>query len=189
MQKNSSKQHWSVVTLVYMAIFVALHLVLTRVFVLELGAYRISLGSVVTIMAGLWLGPVAGGVCGLCSDVIGCFIKGYAINPFISVAAILWGVLPALARPLFVKKAKTGKTVGICVSIVITAVLSSLVLTTAGLVLMMGYNFYAIMPGRLVQFAIMIPIYCVVSCLLYFSPLTSMVVSSTSQASMEKKTV
>ena len=88
-----------------------------------------------------------------------------------------------------VKKAKTGKTVGICVSIVITAVLSSLVLTTAGLVLMMGYNFYAIMPGRLVQFAIMIPIYCVVSCLLYFSPLTSMVVSSTSQASMEKKTV
>ena len=41
---------------------------------------------------------------------------------------------------------------------------------------MLGYNFYAIMPGRLVQFAIMIPIYCVLTCLLYFSPLTAMVV-------------
>ena len=53
MQKNSSKQYWNVSTLVYMALLVALHLVLTRVFVIELGAYRISIGSVATIMAGL----------------------------------------------------------------------------------------------------------------------------------------
>ena len=90
-------------------------------------------------------------------------MKGYAVNPFITVAAILWGVLPALARPLFANKKKTGKTVVICISIVITAILSSLVLTTAGLVIMLGYNFYAIMPGRLVQFVIMIPIYCVLN--------------------------
>ena len=84
---------------------------------------------------------------------------------------------------------KTGKTVGICVSIVVTAVFSSLVLTTAGLVIMLGYNFYAIMPGRLVQFAIMIPIYCVLTCLLYFSPLTAMVVGNTSPAVLKNKTV
>ena len=110
-------------------------------------------------------------------------------NPFITVAAILWGVLPALAKPLFANRKKTGKTVGICVSIVVTAVLSSLVLTTAGLVIMLGYNFYAIMPGRLVQFAIMIPIYCVLTCLLYFSPLTAMVVGNTSPAVLKNKTV
>ena len=110
-------------------------------------------------------------------------------KPFITVAAILWGVLPALAKPLFANRKKTGKTVGICVSIVVTAVLSSLVLTTAGLVIMLGYNFYAIMPGRLVQFAIMIPIYCVLTCLLYFSPLTAMVVGNTSPAVLKNKTV
>lgn len=181
MQKNSSKQHWNVATLVYMALLVALHLVLTRVFVIELGAYRISIGSVATIMAGLWLGPVAGGVCGFAADIIGCFMKGYAVNPFITVAAILWGVIPALAKPFFANRTKKGKTVGICVSVVITAVFSSLILTTAGLVLIMGYNFYAIMPGRLVQFACMIPIYCVLSCILYLSPLTSMVMSGISR--------
>ena len=183
------KQTWNVKTLVFMALLVAMHLVLTRVLVIDLGAYRISVGSVCTILAGLWLGPVAGGVCGFASDIIGCFMKGYAVNPFITVAAILWGVLPALVRPLIANKKKTGKTVGICVSIVVTAILSSLVLTTAGLVIMLGYNFYAIMPGRLIQFAIMIPIYCVLSCLLYFSPLTAMVAGDVAQAVMKKKTV
>lgn len=172
-----------------MALLVAMHLVLTRVLVIDLGAYRISVGSVCTILAGLWLGPVAGGVCGFASDIIGCFMKGYAVNPFITVAAILWGVLPALVRPLIANKKKTGKTVGICVSIVVTAILSSLVLTTAGLVIMLGYNFYAIMPGRLIQFVIMIPIYCVLTCLLYFSPLTAMVAGDAARAVMKKKTV
>ena len=36
-------------------------------------------------------------------------MKGYAVNPFITVAAILWGVLPALAKPLFANRKKTGK--------------------------------------------------------------------------------
>ena len=167
------KQTWNVKTLVFMALLIAMHLVLTRVLVIDLGAYRISVGSVTTILAGLWLGPIAGGVCGLCADIIGCFMKGYAVNPFITVAAILWGVLPALARPLFANKKKTGKTVVICISIVITAILSSLVLTTAGLV----------------QFVIMIPIYCVLTCLLYFSPLTAMVAGNVTPAVLNKKTV
>ena len=85
------KQYWNVKTLVFMALLIAMHLVLTRVLVIDLGAYRISVGSVCTILAGLWLGPVAGGVCGLCADIIGCFMKGYAVNPFITVAAILVG--------------------------------------------------------------------------------------------------
>ena len=75
------KQYWNVKTLVFMALLIAMHLVLTRVLVIDLGAYRISVGSVCTILAGLWLGPVAGGVCGLCADIIGCFMKGYGYIP------------------------------------------------------------------------------------------------------------
>jgi ECF transporter S component (folate family) len=166
-----------------------MNLVLTRVLVIELGAYRISVGSVCTILAGLWLGPVAGGVCGFASDIIGCFIRGYAVNPFITVAAILWGVIPALAKHFFVNKKKIGKTIGIVISVVVTGILSSLVITTAGLVLIMGYNFYAIMPGRLVQFVIMTPIYCVLTCLLYFSPVTSIVIGNASPTVLKKETV
>lgn len=189
MQKNSYKTHWNVKTLVFMALLVAMQLVLGRVLVIDLGPYRITVGSVCTVLAGLWMGPAAGAACGLTADVIGCFIKGYAVNPLITIAAILWGLLPALMKPLYAQKTRTGKTIGISVSIVITGILSSLVFTTAGLVLVLGYNFYAIMPGRLVQFAIMTPIYCVLTCLLYFSPLTGMVVGTVTPSVLEKKTV
>ena len=103
MQKNNG-QTWNVRTMVFMALLVAMHLVLTRVLVIDLGAYRISVGSVCTILAGLWLGPVAGGVCGFASDIIGCFMKGYAVNPLITVAAILWGVIPALMKRFYADK-------------------------------------------------------------------------------------
>ena len=70
-----------------------------------------------------------------------------------------------------------------------TAVVSSLVLTTMGLVLFEGYNFYTIIPGRLVQFVVLIPIYSVLTCLLYFSPLTSLVVGTVTPAVLKKKAV
>lgn len=76
----------------------------------------------------------------------------------------------------------------ICVSIVISGILGTLGFTTAGLVLM-GQNFYAIMPGRVVQYAIMTPIYCVCTLVLYFSPLTAMVHENVRTGKLEKKIV
>lgn len=184
---ENSKTYWNVKTLVFMAALVSMHLVLTRILVLDLGPYRISVGSVCTILAGLWLGPVAGGTCGFAADIIGCFMKGYAVNPLITIAAILWGVIPALARKMMAGKSKKNKMVIISISVIVTAVLSSLVITTAGLVWIMGYNFYAIMPGRLVQFVIMIPIYCVLTCLMYFSPVTGIVTESVKPGTLKKK--
>ena len=111
MQKNNNSVR-NVKNLVFMALLVAMHLVLTRVLVIELGAYRISVGSVCTILAGLWMGPVAGGICGICADLIGCFMKGYAVNPFISLAAVLWGVIPALGKEILCKPYKNRKDCG-----------------------------------------------------------------------------
>ena len=85
MQKNNHSVR-NVKTLVFMALLVAMQLVLSRIFVIELGPYRITVGTVCTVLAGLWMGPVAGGICGGCADIIGCFIKGYAVNPFITLA-------------------------------------------------------------------------------------------------------
>ena len=186
MHKN--KQTWSVKTLVFMALLVAIQLVLSRVLVIDLGVYRITLGTIATILAGLWMGPVAGGVEGAVADIIGCFMKGYGINPLITLSAIIWGVVAGLAGKLMAEKSRKVKTGIMCAAIVIAGVIGTLGLTTAGLV-MIGANFYAIMPGRLVQFAIMTPIYCVLTSLLYFSPLTSMVVGNVKSAKLENKTV
>lgn len=179
MQKNK-KMTWDTRTLVFLGLLVAMHIVLVRLVVIDLGSYRITIGSVCTILAGLWFGPVAGGVSGLISDVLGCILKGYAINPLITVAAILWGVIPALMCPLMTGS-KVKKTGMLWLSVVVTSILATLVFTTAGLVLLLGYNFYAIMPGRIVQWAIMTPIYCVLTSVLYYSPLTNMVLNATTR--------
>ena len=192
MQKNiTGSQRWNVKTLVFMALFVALDLVVGRVLSIDLGPYRISFGSVILILSGLWLGPVAGGICGFGADIIGCFMKGYTVNPLITLAAILWGVVPVLMKGLFSSsnKNKGRRVAWLCVSVVFTGILSSLIATTAGLVLLLGYNFYAIMPGRLVQFVIMMPLYCVLTSLLYFSALTSMIAGNVAPAVLKNKTV
>ena len=62
MQKNNAKMTWDTRTLVFLALLVAMHIVLVRLVVIDLGSYRITVGSVCTIIAGLWFGPVAGGV-------------------------------------------------------------------------------------------------------------------------------
>jgi len=134
------------------------------------------------------MGPVAGGVEGGVADIIGCFMKGYGVNPLITLSAITWGVVAGAAGKLMAEKSRKVKTVIMCAGIVISGVVGTLGFTTAGLV-MIGSNFYAIMPGRLVQFAIMTPIYCVLTSLLYFSPLTSMVVGNVRSANLQKKTV
>lgn len=175
MQKNR-KMKWDTRTLVFLGLLIAMHIVLVRLVVIDLGSYRITVGSVCTILAGLWFGPAAGGVSGLIADVLGCTLKGFPVNPLITAAAVLWGVIPALMSPLL-SGSKVKRGIMLSVSVAVTAVLSSLVFTTAGLVWMNGYNFYLIMPGRVIQWAIMTPVYCVLTCILYFSPLTGMMMN------------
>lgn len=186
MRKN--KQTWSVKTLVFLALLVAIQLVLSRVLVIDLGVYRITLGTIATVLAGLWMGPVAGG----CRRRRGRHHRMFherlwreSSDHFILQSR---GVVAGAAGKLMAEKSRKVKTVIMCAGIVISGVVGTLGFTTAGLV-MIGSNFYAIMPGRLVQFAIMTPIYCVLTSLLYFSPLTSMVVGNVRSANLQKKTV
>ncbi len=175
MQKRENRTVWCTYTFVSIGMLTALQLILSRFLAINIGGFaRVGLGPVATIMAGLWLGPVAGGLTGLIADLLGCLIQGYAVNPLITCAAIAWGVVPAfLCPPSSVQKSK--KILRIILAILIASVVSSLVLTTSGLVLIMGYHFYAIMPTRLIQFAFMVPIYCLLVNLLYLSPVTTMV--------------
>lgn len=175
MQKRENHTVWCTYTIVSIGMLTALQLILSRFLAINIGGFsRIALGPVATIMAGLWLGPAAGGLTGLVADLLGCLIQGYAVNPLITASAICWGVIPALLCPPSAWK-KGKKILALCGGIFLTACVSSMGLTTAGLVLMMGYHFYSIIPARLTQFVCMVPIYCLLVCLLYMSPVTAMV--------------
>ena len=162
-------KHTSVLCI--MGVLIAMVIVLSRVLRVDLGFARFTLGSAVTVMGGLWFGPVAGGLIGGLADLIGSLLQGYAPNPIIGLGAVLWGVIPALFLRYAVGS-RLRKSLVISASVVLTSVICTLGLTTAGLVLMLGYQFWAIMPTRLTQFAAMTTVYCVLICCLYFSPVT-----------------
>ncbi len=174
MRKNTYKTSWGTYTLAMLGVLVAMTILLSRFFAIYLGFARFTLGSVCTIMAGLWFGPAAGALCGLTADVLGTLLQGFAINPLITVGAMVWGVIPALLKP-YMGTTKSRKIAVLCAGIVLSALLSTLGFTLAGLVLFNGYHFLSIFPTRVAQFASMTPVYCVLCCCLYFSPVTSMV--------------
>ena len=173
MQKNnglSILKNTSVLCI--LGVLTAMVIVLARVIRVDLGFARFTLGSVVTVMAGLWFGPVGGGLVGGLADLLGSFMQGYAPNPLITVASILWGVIPALMLR-YVTGSKARKITMLSLSVIITSIVCTMGFTYAGLVLFLGYNFWAILPTRALQFAAMTPVYCVLVCCLYFSPVTS----------------
>ncbi len=186
--EGNRRSIWNTRTLVFMALCVAMQIILSKIISVDLGFARITVSSIPTILCGLWFGPVAGGICGFGSDILGCILKGFAINPLITLSTMTWGIIPALIVPAF-KGRKGKKAMGLCISCALCAICGTLVLTTVGLVLMNGYNLFSILPSRVVQAAVMTPVYCVLTNALYLSPLTGLVMGNTAPAVMDKKAV
>ncbi len=171
---------WCTYTLVSLSALTAIYLILSRFLAINIGGFgRVQLGVIARIMAGIWFGPFAGAICGLVSDLLGCLIQGYAVNPLITFAAILWGMIPALFVPPQYAVADTSTQISrkknilmLCAGTITACVVCTLVVTTAALVWFNGYNLYAILPTRLVQLLLQTPVYCLLVCLLYYSPVT-----------------
>ena len=72
---------------------------------------------------------------------------------------------------------KGKKSAVLIVSIVISAIIGTFALTTMGLVLLSGLSFSKIYWTRILQMLVGIPVYSIASILLYFSPLTKMVMN------------
>ena len=97
MRKRENHTIWCTYTFVSIGMLAAVQLLLSRFLSIPVGGFgRISLSPIATMMAGLWLGPLAGGLTGLIADILGCLIQGYTVNPIITLSAVMWGVIPVL---------------------------------------------------------------------------------------------
>lgn len=66
---------------------------------------RIAFGNLPIILAGLMFGPIAGGIVGLLSDVIGTsLLSSYAWFPPMALTPVIMGVVPPLIGMLFRKR-------------------------------------------------------------------------------------
>lgn len=172
------KNRFSAQTLAIAGVLVAMNIVLSRFVAIPIGtSLRITVSSVPIILAGIWLGPVAGGCCGFLGDFLGCLISGYAPNPLLSVSAILMGVLPALLLKLFRVNSARSKTNGFAsfallylrflAAIGLTMLVTSQGFTTYGLSLMYGQPFWAQWLLRLPQSVLLLFVNSLLTCFLY----------------------
>ena len=93
MSKNSSartltapaSQAWGARNLAYCALLAALSIVFARLIIpMPNETTRFSIEAVPIFLAGLFFGPVAGGLVGFSADLVGCLFSGYGYNPIFS---------------------------------------------------------------------------------------------------------
>ena len=75
------------------ALLAALSIVLGKYLSISTPLFRLSFENLPILMAGIFLGPLAGGIVGGVADLLGCVLVGYTINPIITLGGILVGVL------------------------------------------------------------------------------------------------
>ena len=108
--------------IVYMSFLIALSIVFTRLLSIRIPLYgvegiRIGFGGLPMIFAGITMGPLAGGIVGALSDLIGYWINpmgGYM--PHFTVTAFMTGFLPGLVYIYFFKSRKSFWTLAAAVA-------------------------------------------------------------------------
>ncbi len=83
-------------TIVLLALFTALSIVFGKQLSITVGAFRISLENLPILMAGIFIGPVAGIFVGACADIVGCIMFGISINPIITLGGISIGFISGM---------------------------------------------------------------------------------------------
>lgn len=157
MQNNPAKRSMTTKTLAYCALLAALNVVLSRLIGLMPNASsRFSIEAVPLFLAGMFFGPVAGGMVGFAGDFVGCLFSPFGYNPIFSVPPILYGVFGGLMRRYLSANVSIPR---LAVAFLLPVVLGSILYQSATLAYMYyegvfldGFLFY--LSTRSVQFAV-----------------------------------
>ncbi len=106
---------------------------------------RISFENFPIIFGGISFGPVIGGVIGIVSDLLGCLMRGYAINPLLTICSALVGVFAGLMVMLF----KKVKSVSVFVTSFVCHMICNVLIKTPILVSMFGTPYGALIVTRI----------------------------------------
>lgn len=151
-----SKQNNYLLTVISVALLIALDIILTRFLSIQTQFLRIGFGFLPVAVAGIAFGPLWGAVCGAAGDILGMIIyPSGAFFPGFTLTAALTGFIFGL-----ILHRKQG-FLRILLASAAVCILLNLILDTLWLDIMYGSGFLAILPGRIVKCALNIPIYAI----------------------------
>ena len=123
--------------LIYLAFLVSLGITLERVLGITAGPFRISLGNLPIVLAGILFGPLDGALVGMVSDLLGCFIAGWTVNPVITFGAAVVGFTAGVVFRVF--SPKCNERLGFVFAIFSAHILGNIVIKSIGLHILLGY--------------------------------------------------
>ncbi|MBR1824501.1 MAG: folate family ECF transporter S component [Ruminococcus sp.] len=154
--KSGLRVFGSTKVLIASALLAAISIVLSKFVSLNLtDSIRIGFGALPIQMAGVFFGPVVGGVVGLVADVIGCILRGYSINPIITLGYICIGTVSGFMFHNVLGGMKKNSPVRVALSTFPAHIFGSMIIISFGL-----YVYYH---TPLPQLLVRIPIYLITS--------------------------
>ena len=146
-------------TLVLSSFFVGINIILSRVGAVMLfnNSVRLSFGNIPLILSGLLLGPAAGLMTGVVSDVLGFLINshGGAYHPGFTISAGLTGLIPGMIMVWSMRHGKSRYSLtSVILANVLVYLLISGLLNTLWLTHLLGTGFWVLFPARLTSHGI-----------------------------------
>ncbi len=132
------------------AIFIAISIVCGKFLAFGSDSIRFSFENTPIILSGMLFGPSVGLFTGLVADLIGCVLRGYAINPILTLAAALMGFLSGIIFGSLKKHIKAATIL----SVVICHTVCSIIIKTVGLCVWFELPFLLTLASRAVNYLI-----------------------------------
>lgn len=144
--------------LAVMAMLLALSVIATRLLSIQTPIIRIGFGGIPIMLAGLIYGPAAGFSVGALADLVGFFgfPAGFAYFPGFTLTS---GLVGTIAPLILGARRLTSSFWRLLVAIALSQVLTSLVLDTYWITLISGKTAFAILPVRIINQLVTIPVY------------------------------
>ena len=141
-------------TMLHVSILIAMEVILSRFVSVATPIVKIGFGFVPIAICAMLYGPVWSGVAGGVADFIGAILFPIGVYfPGFTLSAVLTGVVFGL----FLYKRKV-KWLNLCAAVLINCLGISLCLSTYWLTVITGSPFLALLPTRIVQNVIMLPV-------------------------------
>ena len=140
---------------VFGALLSAVSIVCGKYLAFNMGEFiRFSFENLPIIFAGMAFGPLVGACVGAVADLIGCLLVGYAINPIITVAAAVIGLISGLSIFMPAPHSRLGYTLKISATVLAAHFIGSVLIKSFGLSVFYDMPLIALMLWRLLNYVI-----------------------------------
>ena len=151
-----------------MALLIALTIILERIFSIRISlgsveGIRLGFGSLPVVFAGIFMGPLAGGVVGAIADVVGFFINPMGpYMPHFTITMALRGIIPGLIILLASRGRREVGLFPLFIAVTAMFILVNIIILPYFQEIVFGFLRIVTVPAKVVEAVICIPAYTVV---------------------------